>query len=144
MRQVPLFLLILIQHASYLDSTSNHNILGVPFRPRLVASYLDSTSNHNEFCVNLIFEEVASYLDSTSNHNFNYCIRFSFLLLHILILHQTTTVSAYASVMRGLLHILILHQTTTLLQRNVNNKLLLHILILHQTTTAEDLEFKRN
>ena len=45
--QAPLFLLILIQHASYFDSTSNHNSAGDVRAGMQVASYFDSTSNHN-------------------------------------------------------------------------------------------------
>ena len=57
-----------------------------------VASYLDSTSNHNITTVSSSSMMVASYLDSTSNHN---CLVYSlekWQLLHILILHQTTTI----------------------------------------------------
>ena len=56
-----------------------------------VASYLDSTSNHNYLLKSYIINYVASYLDSTSNHN-TVADRWSIVwLLHILILHQTTT-----------------------------------------------------
>ena len=100
--------------ASYFDSTSNHNFLSHSYRTSYVASYFDSTSNHNTSMRCCIRPEVASYFDSTSNHN----------------------VSTYSVSLNGLLHILILHQTTTFWFVIINFKLLLHILILHQTTTC--------
>ena len=56
---------------------------------------------------------VASYFDSTSNHNGQRTFDTSAPLLHILILHQTTTVPHQSRHRDALLHILILHQTTT-------------------------------
>ena len=56
-----------------------------------VASYFDSTSNHNVVSLNLRCCQVASYFDSTSNHNSLPSSQSAFELLHILILHQTTT-----------------------------------------------------
>ena len=56
---------------------------------------------------------VASYLDSTSNHNSSRNTLYDTRLLHILILHQTTTVRLSPRYHCLLLHILILHQTTT-------------------------------
>ena len=78
---------------------------------------------------------VASYLDSTSNHNISTTLSQSIVLLHILILHQTTTNYNYTRSMVKLLHILILHQTTTIGRTTCTWRELLHILILHQTTT---------
>ena len=79
----------------------------------LVVSYLDSTSNHNLFPVNPVTGNVVSYLDSTSNHNNTAYYVASYVLFHILILHQTTTWFAWNPFEGLLFHILILHQTTT-------------------------------
>ena len=57
----------------------------------IVASYFDSTSNHNPWQHIFRCYYVASYFDSTSNHNRGHHHRFQDRLLHILILHQTTT-----------------------------------------------------
>ena len=77
--------------ASYFDSTSNHNYKFDIVGGRTVASYFDSTSNHNCTEMASLLVIVASYFDSTSNHNC-FVINFTItLLLHILILHQTTT-----------------------------------------------------
>ena len=77
--------------ASYFDSTSNHNenVEIVPLS--CVASYFDSTSNHNLVKRSCTLVLVASYFDSTSNHNMVRPKRYRKGLLHILILHQTTT-----------------------------------------------------
>ena len=71
---------------------------------------------------NLVNCEVASYFDSTSNHNVWRISVVYLQLLHILILHQTTTQCGGSRHARTLLHILILHQTTTALQM-VNEQL---------------------
>ena len=81
----------------------------------IVASYFDSTSNHNTSLYSAILGTVASYFDSTSNHNKADDGLLHFQLLHILILHQTTTSQGVDGCKTLLLHILILHQTTTLL-----------------------------
>ena len=84
-----------------------------PATRKAVVSYLDSTSNHNLIHFISFSNEVVSYLDSTSNHN-NFFLRFIILaLFHILILHQTTTVNLPSEICCKLFHILILHQTTT-------------------------------
>ena len=62
-----------------------------------VASYFDSTSNHNITRVNFLSTLVASYFDSTSNHNKHPTTLFLTTLLHILILHQTTTAAMRVS-----------------------------------------------
>ena len=77
--------------ASYLDSTSNHNCFSILLQVRVVASYLDSTSNHNNTRRSTLDKIVASYFDSTSNHNNRLHTPHNWQLLHILILHQTTT-----------------------------------------------------
>ena len=99
--------------ASYFDSTSNHNDDLEQVLEMTVASYFDSTSNHNNIVINHQKSNVASYFDSTSNHNILPFAFFISKLLHILILHQTTTKHHSLYQWNLLLHILILHQTTT-------------------------------
>ena len=176
--QVPQFLLILIQHASYFDSTSNHNRnavwQSVPQLLHILILHQTTTCPHSDSttlscfiswfyikpqpCTRWVWKnmrcfiswfyikpqhtlyhllqlcscfiswfyikpqlglpvhricEVASYLDSTSNHNPPWLWSPWCLLLHILILHQTTTLMLWMANFGQLLHILILHQTTT-------------------------------
>ena len=106
-----------------------------------VASYFDSTSNHNMFVSCEECAAVASYFDSTSNHNQFKIQKVSDMLLHILILHQTTTITLKFFHHGMLLHILILHQTTTNCLLKLLQNSLLHILILHQTTTHSEQHF---
>ena len=114
-----------------------------PYDSFKVASYLDSTSNHNGRLEYLHYVGVASYLDSTSNHNLFSSPAVDEKLLHILILHQTTTDRCNILCIYLLLHILILHQTTTGWRVLEWVARLLHILILHQTTTGNGVSLSK-
>ena len=114
--------------ASYLDSTSNHNHgIRIPSSDP-VASYLDSTSNHNLLGGLFGASSVASYLDSTSNHNLLGSEEKGIALLHILILHQTTTKRVFFLSNALLLHILYLQPIIT--QYFIDNKSEIWLLFL--------------
>jgi len=80
---------------------------------------------------------VVSYWNSTSNHNDRRLTLTVNRLYFIEILHQTTTVAAFAGVDGRLYLIEILHQTTTMSATFPLSWRLYLIEILHQTTTVK-------
>ena len=143
--------------ALYLDSTSNHNSARKVNKKYLLLYILILHQTTTITSLTLLFlgcfiswfyikpqhislpntkHHVALYLDSTSNHNILPANSFKYLLLYILILHQTTTKDGKPGKDAVLLYILILHQTTTTDGEIKSGPALLYILILHQTTTS--------
>ena len=164
--------------ASYFDSTSNHNCLPeykqVFVLLHILILHQTTTTRalpwHYQSCFIFWFYikpqllspislhlRVASYFDSTSNHNSPSARNRTARLLHILILHQTTTGCRSAACswscfifwfyIKPQLHLSVLrHSGVASYFDSTSNhntarmspfsRALLHILILHQTTTC--------
>ena len=120
--------------ASYLISTSNHNLPATlkESYQLLLISFLHQTTtglippNKKKYCFLSHFyikpqlsavpaadDSIASYLISTSNHNHPVLRHATAALLLISFLHQTTTFYLYIIIFNLLLLISFLHQTTT-------------------------------